>query len=1092
MKKPSPSARPGNGNSLRDLYAPIIPNMAPPFEDYQGGIGAALVEGGLKCIVDPWEPMENGDAIGFYWGNEQAPVWTDVIDGNANERLFFTISKGFIVRGDADPVFYRVTIPGQTPEDSRRLRLFVKLDRPGGYDDNPSIPGHSGLLYVVPQEIIDNGVGPIEADAGVDITILHYEFMRKNDRIRLAWGRVIVEHTVQPDEVDTDIPIHVDKATIEAADDGDITIAYQVVDVCNNYPDERSPWSAITTVQVDVGGNRLDAPQVLVNGFPAPQNVIDLEQLAGADVICRVYTNQTDHAIDDILQLTWVGTPAQGDSSVIVGPLEQTVQFIPFQYDFPIPYEYVEAIAKGRASVSYVRIRSGVEDRPSKNANVTVVGDITLPERPSFVEAGGSVLDPNLNFYTISVPYYPGRQPGDHLYIVFEGLDASNNPTGFDINAYVSNEPNGAPILRDVDKNEIKRLDGGSLTVYYWINSQRKSQELVLSVGSGQPSMPKPNVIRADSNDVLNPDDVNPITGADVVVPYTGTLPNDIVGLRWRGSLSSAPDQETPPLNPGSAGNPIPFVVPFQYVIGNLNGTVDTDYYIIRTGSPIQRSLIRELTIGSALELLAPSVKQATGNAPSQQLNPVAAKDELTVEIPDYGAQPGDQVSVTWAGTPGGGSYTSPLQALPGSREILLPVSVIAYNLDRSVTVTYTVTPSGGNESPPSGSLILAVQTIAQDDLLVAKPRILQAANNGEGPTLDVSNLTGDATVRIDSWPLIAQGQRIWLRLEGTKDDGSRYEKLWSGANNWVSADWYRQGYGEKGVLGSELQTLRDGSTLKVEFKASFDQSIDEAHADTFPPRTYTIQVTLVAPTIDSALDEEENLIPDGGETMSPLVTLIGRAAPLARVDIFDFNGPNPIETAQVEGSGAWKAPLRLSVASHSLTARGRYGNNPISAAYTLDVVASITENFDLQPDRIISAGQSFDIPTMRVTLLSGPIYAGIFRVPESSSTPGKVEGQALLMHTHRDSTDQAGQRLRLDLKSTCSRVSFWYSYLNYPDTNVYYYDANSKLLGTKTLVYTKPSDVHQLEFAATGIRRIEVQTQRYDLFYMDNFVFTR
>ncbi len=316
--------------------------------------------------------------------------------------------------------------------------------------------------------------------------------------------------------------------------------------LAGTYPDERSPWSAITTLTVDLGGNLLDAPSVLVNGFPA--QVIDLAQLAGADVICRVYTNQTDHAIGDTLRLTWVGTPAQGDAPVIVGPLEQNVEYNPFQYDFSIPNEYVEAIAKGRASVSYIRIRSGAADRPSKSANVTVVGDIALPDRPSFVEASGSVLDPDLNFYTISVPYYPGRQPGDHLYIVFEGLDASNSPTGFDIDAYVGAEPDGAPILRDVDKNEIKRLDGGSLAVYYWINSQRKSQELALSVGSGQPSLPKPDVLQADSNDALNPDDVNPITGADVVVPYTGTLPNDIVGLRWRGSLSGAPDQETPPL----------------------------------------------------------------------------------------------------------------------------------------------------------------------------------------------------------------------------------------------------------------------------------------------------------------------------------------------------------------------------------------------------------------------------------------------------------------------------------------------------------------------------------------------------------------
>ncbi|MBV6752189.1 hypothetical protein KV580_17870 [Pseudomonas chlororaphis] len=773
MKKPSPSARPGNGNPLRDLYAPIIPNMAPPFEDYQGGIGAALVEGGLKCIVDPWEPMENGDAIGFYWGNEQAPVWTDVIDGNAHERLFFTISKGFIVRGDADPVFYRVTIPGQTPEDSRRLRLFVKLDRPGGYDDTPSIPGHSGLLYVVPQEIIDSGVGPIEADAGVDITIIHYEFMRKNDLIRLAWGRVIVEHTVQPEEVDTDIPIHIDRTVIENALDGQIDIAYQVVDVCNNYPDEREPWSAITTVQVDVGGNRLDAPQVLVNGFPAPQNVIDLEQLAGADVICRVYTNQTDHAIDDILQLTWVGTPAQGDSSVIVGPLEQTVQFIPFQYDFPIPYEYVEAIAKGRASVSYVRIRSGEEDRPSNNASVTVVGEIIPPARPSIIEAAGSVLDPDLNFYTVSVPYYPGRKPGDHIYIVFEGLDAANNPTGFDINAYVGAEPNGDPILRNVDKKEIKRLDGGSLTVYYWINSERKSLELQLSVGDGQPYLDKPDVIQAN-NDVLNPDDVNPSIGADVEAPYTGTLPNDIIVLRWRGSLISAPDQETPPLSSGSAGRPYPFIVPFQYVIGNLNGTVDVDYYLKRGVEPLRYSWVRELTIGQGgtqPERLPP-IDDTDGVVINGELDLSILQGGFEIQVLPYdNMDVGDNITILWHADNGSPDYTYEDSVSGNGKDepvpFTIPRNVLERSLDADVTITYTVVYFEGGDADSEEYNLRVVQ---QQAPRLPVPVIVEAHGTD---ILDPADALNGATVRIGTEARLKVGDAVTLYWTGRPGDGT-------------------------------------------------------------------------------------------------------------------------------------------------------------------------------------------------------------------------------------------------------------------------------------------------------------------------------
>ncbi|QTH12920.1 hypothetical protein C4C32_20435 [Pseudomonas corrugata] len=830
MNKSSNPVEPDNSGPLvLDLL--YIPNMAPPFENYDGGIGIALIEDGLKCYIDPWVPMDDGDAVGVFWGDTLTPVWSDVISGNANPRLPVHIGRGHIVAGDADPVFYSVTRIGQGPEPSPSQRFLVKLDRPGGYDDDQATPGHSGLRYEIPQDIIDNGVGPIEADAGVDITILHYEFMRQNDRIRLAWGRLILEHTVLPAEVGTDIPIHVDRATIEVGQDGQVSIAYQVVDVCNNYPDERSPWSAVTTLEVDLAGNRLEEPQVLVNGVPVLQ--VNLEDLAGADVVCRVYANRTDHAVGDTLRLTWVGTPAQGDSQVIVGPLDLTVDFVPFQYDFLIPNADVVAIAKGRASVSYVRIRSGEADRPSRSASVTVVGDIMAPGRPAILEATDSTLDPDLNFYTVSVPYYPGRQPGDHLYIIFEGLDASNSPTRFDIDAYVGGESIGDPVLRNVDKNEVKRLDGGSLSVYYWINNQRRSDVLSLSVGTGQPSMEKPDVIEADSNDVLDPDKVNPNVGANVSVPYTGTLPNDIIGLRWRGSRSSAPDDERS-LNASSAGKPVPFTVPYRYVIDNLNGTVDVDYYLKRGAEPLRYSLVRPLTIGAAMVLSAPSVKQATGTVPSQQLNPVEAKDSLTVEIPDYGVQPGDQVSVSWAGTAGAGSHTTARQVLPAHREIEIPVSVIAYNLGRLVTVTYIVTRDGG-DFPPSAPLSLTVQTVPEASL--TRPLILEAAQGGIGSELILPSFTGDARVTTAPWPLIAVGQRVWLRCEGIASDGSDHTiTLYTGSE--VMPSEVTNGL-SKAIPRAELEKLRDGSELRVVLEVTFNHSSSQSEAVLFPLRSY-------------------------------------------------------------------------------------------------------------------------------------------------------------------------------------------------------------------------------------------------------------
>ncbi|MBC3372492.1 YncE family protein [Pseudomonas sp. SWRI92] len=926
-------------NKVLALDPPYFPAWTFPLlnEPHDAGIPARAVEGGLRCIVDPWASMDVGDEFKLYWKDTTAPVWSITIDADQkNNRLVFDIDESHILNGDASPVYYTVKRISQDPEEpDTKWNLLVKLDRPGGFDDDQATPGHSGLLYSIPQDIIDHGVGSGDAAAGVPITIKPYENMRRNDRINLAWGSKNVYHTVLDGQVDKEIIIPVSKEIIEAAGDSNgVAIAYQVVDVCGNYPGGASTWSAVTKLLVDLGNNRLEAPLVLVGGFPVEE--IDLEVLAGADAIVRVTPNRTDHAVGDTLRMTWIGTPAEG-TAVIVGPLDLPVTTIPSYCDFTIPYEYVAAIAKGRASVNYVRIRSGEADRPSKSAAVTVIGEFRRYVAPNINEAVGNTLDPALNFYTISVPYYAGRNPGDELFIVCEGRTASGVPTYYDNYASVGDEAVGAPVPVNLPKAEVQRLDGGSLTVYYSVNGQPPSDELTLSVGVAAPSLAIPTVVEADANDVLNPDDVNPAIGANVIVTYTQTLPDDKVVLHWRGSSSSAPDASRD-LTANTAGKPVPFTVPFTYVSGNLNGTVDVSYAITRGINLVGKSIVRSLRIGGGLDLIAPSVKQATGSAPTQQLNPVAAKDALTVVIPDYGVQPGDKVSVTWAGAAGDGSHITPAGDLPANQEIALPVRMIAYNLDRSVTVTYTVT-RGGKEWPASEPLTLSVQAIPEASL--PTPLIPQAANNGTGSELDLSSFTGDARVTVAPWPLIAAGQRVWLRCEGTANDGTPHV-ITQWISSGVTAGEVTAGL-SKGISRTELEKLRDGSALKVVLEVTFNRSSNQSEAVAFPVRTYTVKaIELIKPVISSVKGQPSNdEIPNGGNTVETSVILSGTATAGMSVEIFE--GEVSKGTADVNANGDWsKQVTGLAVAEHRFAAKALYGSELISAVWVVTVARAL------------------------------------------------------------------------------------------------------------------------------------------------------
>ncbi|WP_225919910.1 hypothetical protein [Pseudomonas zeae] len=121
--------------------------------------------------------------------------------------------------------------------------------------------------------------------------------------------------------------------------------------------------------------------------------------------------------MNDEALLTWTGTPAQGPQ-IIVGPLSKTVEFVPFQLDFIIPNEAVRAIAKGSASVGFVRRREGESDRPSKNASVSVVGDISQLPAPSVIEAPDGTLPVGTLWATTSVPWYFGRNGSDLLNVI--------------------------------------------------------------------------------------------------------------------------------------------------------------------------------------------------------------------------------------------------------------------------------------------------------------------------------------------------------------------------------------------------------------------------------------------------------------------------------------------------------------------------------------------------------------------------------------------------------------------------------------------------------------------------------------------------
>ncbi|MFJ7282282.1 hypothetical protein [Pseudomonas sp. NPDC099000] len=233
------------------------------------------------------------------------------------------------------------------------------------------------------------------------------------------------------------------------------------------------------------------------------------------------------------------------------------------------------------------------------------------------------------------------------------------------------------------------------------------------------------------------------------------------------------------------------------------------------------------------LELPAPTVKGQVGST----FNPTL--QDVQVIVPQGLLQPTYQVGVIWqgaSGTPAAGSYTSPLRSVSAGLEFVVPRSVLAYSLGKSVTVTYVIEVNGTTYT----SLPLSLNILPLPTTALIPPKIIEAdANN----FLDLMALgSKNATIHALLHTLIEAGQPCWLSLEGRKADGTAHNlALWNGLPDQVNATWISQGFWPVELANSFLKQLGHGTTLTIKFKVSLDKSNNPATAKVFPDRLYTI-----------------------------------------------------------------------------------------------------------------------------------------------------------------------------------------------------------------------------------------------------------
>jgi len=806
-------------------------------EHYHGGIPIRAVEGDLQVIVDPWLVMSIGDKFEMFLGNLTVAVWSKELDAeDLNKRLVFRIAKGFVLEGEVK-AFYRVKRVGQAFQDSKpTLILLAKFQRPGGFDNDPE-EGHSGLTYTLIPDLT-HGVTPDIARDGVQMHVFPYENMAAFDYILCRWGsQEVPYYPVTQEQVDDPVndPILItfDKDVIESAGDGpDVAVTFQVIDRVGNYPDERAPWAKITRVLVDAKGTRLPQPRILVNNRPVT-TVIDLEQLGDKDVIVSVYAREEHFDVDDRIKVTWTGMPAQG-KPIIVIPAEQFVDFTEFAYEFVIPNASVRALAKGSASVRYVRTRTGEDEASSMVASVNVQGEISQLAAPTVIEAPGGFLDPEAPWATNEIPWYAGRKSGDQIDLIWEAALPGGGVEYYSDPRPVGNVPENTPILRTVSHAVIRRFNGLRVRVHYTVANDdlllqnvRDSLPLLLQVGVALPTFAPPEVEEAQDG-TLDPEQVPP-AGVTLTCPHLGTLAHDRVTYIWRGSGSNGSTSDFADLTSHSAGSPVKFTVAKPYVTANLNGKVAATYTIVRNGELLGTSGELTLSVGNAqAEVPPPTVIEA----PVYVLDPNQYQQGFTVRFDTSTLKPDDEIELTVIGRPGDGS-TAPVRKGASGQPYLdfnIAAAITGANLGRDVALSYRTFQAG--QPAPGETRPLTIGVLLQKNM----PQPLIEGMTGE--VLDIGLIEDDTKVLCDKWPFQRSGLPVWLSYVETRtDDSSRTKEQLVGVT-------HDQGSGL--TYTTEVQWLREckaGSTVTIVLKVGLFEGGDLVDAVDCQRRVYSVRV---------------------------------------------------------------------------------------------------------------------------------------------------------------------------------------------------------------------------------------------------------
>ncbi|WP_434591152.1 hypothetical protein J3Q09_20235 [Pseudomonas sp. R4-83] len=910
---------------------------------------------GLKIQIPAWSSMSKGDNCKLLLNKTIVDQKFIAEDIEIGERVTVFVPPQRLLTGEWE-LSYSVKRISQADEPGPVLKLFVKLELPGGQDTNPDY-GHSELAMTFePLDILTTGVGPEHLDKGVHVIVAPkpdrykpYPFAAVGDVITVAWAGKTVESTpVTQEQIDDPdahpIRIHVDGKTIElAGDSAGVSVSYKIRDRVYN---ESEDWCEAVSIAVDTQNLRLGAPILK----QADGLIVDLEDLGDELPQVEVWADDVNifKQNDDIVVLV-TGTTLEGkEISVTVTQRIQTAP--PVRVTVAHSNSALRALAKRTAVYSYQVLRAGVpiENYQSKSRAYSVIGEPTRLAAPIALDNVGGAVDPDLAEYRIRIPYDPLITPENAIELKWFGTRPDLTTYDPELEWYFpsedeANDPNGFIIT--VEGKHGKTLEGGTLDLSYnlltdengTVTRRPSLHAPLLNVGEPQRELVKP-IVFGEQDGALDPADLPGGLGK-VTAPRPIAVPtqtDDVVTFFWVVE-GQPPVSDFKKLNALSRDKDVVFALNAEFVAKNIEAhrgkKVTVSYEIYRAASnTTSQSNVLEFVIGEPVVLDPPTIDSVKGSTSGDEIAEGATTVETSVVLSGTAAK-GKEVAILDGAEVKG---TATADSVSGIWTYTAPGL-------SATTHSFTVKETFGEERPSAARGFVVTALIV--------------------PTLD--NVLDDKGVEVpDEQATIS----TTLTLKGTASLAQEVEIFDGEESNAVS----------KGVATADETTGEWERDIEVAVQQALHRLYAKSlyHSSSVYSNVRHVSVIEdVAPTIDSVKGSPSgDEIPEDGFTVEAAVILSGVAAAGREVEVLDGTVIKGKKTADGV-TGIWSLPVSdLSKARHSFTARYLEQPSLVSAARTL----TVTENVAPTLTSIKGYPSGFDIPQGGETAETAVTLSGV------------------------------------------------------------------------------------------------------------------